>query len=881
MHSLSRKKKRFSLLFLEEGEIYTRDCMGYRHHRELYPERHQEKGRIHICSRSLIFEPEDPETPIAKYAYRDMTEAPAEIPATRSPFSHTENSTRLSFLVSKVTELPETKNPSPYKVVNLPSQQNILLDFVYETVKGMCDWIKELYTRNSSHSAGFDQDSEIADVVMQHQSGIRFDMSRVVSISEKPLTPVPLLANRIDQFMHIPVLLYITDSRVYLQSIYRVSANPVKNIKISDINKLYKRRWRLRNVGFEFFTSEEKSYFLTLYSEKERDNVFSLILSQVSSECETENSVENMTLKWQLRQISNFDYLLYLNSASYRTFSDFTQYPVFPWVLSNYESDTIDLSDPNNYRDLSKPIGALNPERLKTFLQRYKDMPEPKFLYGTHYSTPGYVIRFLFRKSPLYMLRLHGGKFDSPDRLFNDVASDWKSVLDNPADVKELIPEFYCDEPSFLMNLMGLNLGTKQNGEKVWDVRLPKWAEDPKDFLKKMREALESNYVSENLHHWIDLIFGYKQKGEYALQAHNLFHPLSYEGSVDIDSVSDPVQRKAIEMQINEFGQIPKQLFKIPHPPRSMVPEEEVKESLETPKDSRCAWNIEAISRKSSSKITEITLHKKRVSSIQKLPGKIVTTGHDGCIKLVTLDTLQKRSFNVCELPLSCSALVNEKTVVAGSYNNRLYMFNLGNGRVAHNILAHDDAVTCCEHIQSLNSIASGSWDSHIKIWDVRQKPKPVQEFEEHDEQVLCMGIDKSQGKPYLLATGDFDGKVVVRDLRQGVVSTFETGSQVNTISLSMNSEHLILAQPERVSLFEREGELVSSLEQEGVTSLESDGVFVLSGKEEGELELWELMKGDCLYRWEGISKITAVNSDLDAESFFAGNLEGNIYYIT
>ena len=59
------------------------------------------------------------------------------------------------------------------------------------------------------------------------------------------------------------------------------------------------------------------------------------------------------------------------------------------------------------------------------------------------------------------------------------------------------------------------------NGEKVWDVKLPLWASDARDFLSKMREALESPFVSESLHHWIDLIFGYKQRGEHALAFNN------------------------------------------------------------------------------------------------------------------------------------------------------------------------------------------------------------------------------------------------------------------------------------------------------------------------------------------------------------------------
>ena len=39
------------------------------------------------------------------------------------------------------------------------------------------------------------------------------------------------------------------------------------------------------------------------------------------------------------------------------------------------------------------------------------------------------------------------------------------------------------------------------------------------------RTALESDYVSQHLHEWIDLIFGCKQKGPAAVEAVNLFHP--------------------------------------------------------------------------------------------------------------------------------------------------------------------------------------------------------------------------------------------------------------------------------------------------------------------------------------------------------------------
>jgi factor associated with neutral sphingomyelinase activation len=82
------------------------------------------------------------------------------------------------------------------------------------------------------------------------------------------------------------------------------------------------------------------------------------------------------------------------------------------------------------------------------------------------------------------MLRLHGGKFDNPDRLFDSIANEWNSVNENPADVKELIPEWYGSDTSFLINAMRLDLGVKQDGQRVSDVRLPAWAHDAAHFLK-------------------------------------------------------------------------------------------------------------------------------------------------------------------------------------------------------------------------------------------------------------------------------------------------------------------------------------------------------------------------------------------------------------
>jgi WD40 repeat protein len=276
-----------------------------------------------------------------------------------------------------------------------------------------------------------------------------------------------------------------------------------------------------------------------------------------------------LTELWKKRRITNFEYLMALNRMAGRSFNDLTQYPVFPWVLADYSSETIDLTDSRVFRDLSKPVGALNPDRLAQLLERYDELETfgfseaEKFLYGSHYSSPGVVLHFLIRQEPFTSMAidLQSGRFDCPDRLFFDIGESWKGCLTSTSDMKELIPEFFC-LPEMFLNTNSFPLGKTQSGRVVDNVGLPPWAKGSAfEFVRVHRLALESEFVSENLHHWIDLIFGYKQRGPESVAAHNVFHHLSYEGAVDLSKIADDVDRNAAESHIQNFGQTPSQLI--------------------------------------------------------------------------------------------------------------------------------------------------------------------------------------------------------------------------------------------------------------------------------------------------------------------------------
>ncbi|ESO93005.1 hypothetical protein LOTGIDRAFT_119978 [Lottia gigantea] len=200
-----------------------------------------------------------------------------------------------------------------------------------------------------------------------------------------------------------PGRIMLTSSRLYFQPFNNI--DKVVKIRLKDITGVLRRRFLLRQLGLEIHCNDKAQLshiYLSFETEKDRNELYERMLQLPDVHYE-DCGQEDMTLRWQSGQISNYDYLLYLNSMADRSFNDLTQYPVMPWVVSDYTSSSLDLENPCTFRDLSKPIGALNADRLESILERYADMPEPKFMYGSHYSTPGYILFYLARKGMFFV----------------------------------------------------------------------------------------------------------------------------------------------------------------------------------------------------------------------------------------------------------------------------------------------------------------------------------------------------------------------------------------------------------------------------------------------------------------------------------------------
>ncbi|EAY19874.1 Beige/BEACH domain containing protein [Trichomonas vaginalis G3] len=308
-------------------------------------------------------------------------------------------------------------------------------------------------------------------------------------------------------------------------------------VKFSEISAITWEWYRHHPNSMSFYLKSRKAFLLKFPNEHNHRFV-----SVISQQILNENPIYfvydsipfemleklKLTLRWKRRMISTYEYIHWLNIISGRSFLSRENYPIFPWIMANYDNDLEYVK----FRNLAKNINTTNTKRVQKIKARELEDAldnECVILFKNNYISNKIGVKDLL--------------FETNKNSLEDVYNDL--VIrdpDDPRDSFESIEEyFYCPD-------------------LVFDKKVPKYFSNATEFVVKQRQMLEMD--GANIEKWIDMVFGVSQQGESATQTDN-----TYDYKIFSNAFED--RSDDIEQVMGKMGNAPQKLFDSYHPMRN------------------------------------------------------------------------------------------------------------------------------------------------------------------------------------------------------------------------------------------------------------------------------------------------------------------------
>jgi small GTP-binding protein len=221
-------------------------------------------------------------------------------------------------------------------------------------------------------------------------------------------------------------------------------------------------------------------------------------------------------------------------------------------------------------------------------------------------------------------------------------------------------------------------------------------------------------------------------------------------------------------------------------------------------------------------------------------------------------------------------------TLASGSYDGTIKLWNAKNGKLIGSLQGRSKSVRSVAFSPDGNTLAGGSSDNTIKLWNVKNG-ELIRSLEGHSDAVLSIAFSPDGNT---LASGSSDNTIKLWNVKNGKLISSLQGYSYAVLSIAFSPDGNTLASgssDNTTKLWNVEnGKLIRSLEEHRrlvlSVAFSPDGNTLASGSYDKTIKLWNVENGELIRSLEGHSDVVrSVAFSPDGNTLASGSSDNTI----